>query len=389
MMHILILASGYPTEYSSNQGIFFRDQAESLARDKSNQVAVIAAIPISIRAVWNQRKWSFGLKKSFNQGVRTAIHTFLNIPKLHRYRLRKSQNLGMKMISAYMEEFGKPDVIHVHGFQAGLVAITAKSKFGIPYVITEHSSQFIDDIVPESIESDAKAVFKHADAAIAVSPKFAQLMEKRYQRAFLYVPNVVDTDLFVPGQQAAEKGNFTFFNAAGFYVEKNHPLLLEAFSKVVAKHPGVRLRLAGNGIYESQMKDYSAELGIDKQVEFLGLLPRKEIVREMQQMDAFVLSSKVETFGVVLIEALSCGKPVVATRSFGPESIIVSPEFGVLCEQDAEDLSLAMENMILEYSNYNKETIRKFVIERFSNDAVMQQLMQIYRQVITKTKSNA
>lgn len=388
-MHILILASGYPTDYSVNQGIFFRDQAESLARDKSNQVAVIAAVPISVKAVWNQRKWSFGLKKVLNNGVRTMIHTFLNIPKMHRYRLRKSEQLGMKMISRYMEEFGKPDIIHVHGFQAGLLAIMVQHKFGIPYVITEHSSQFIDDIVPASIESAAKAVFTHAAAAIAVSPKFAHLMEKRYERAFVYIPNVVDTDLFVPGKNVPEEDKFTFFNAAGFYVEKNHPLLLEAFSKVVTKYPDTRLRLAGNGIYESQMKQYSKELGIDKQVTFLGLLPRKKVISEMQQMNAFVLSSKVETFGVVLIEALSCGKPVVATQSFGPESIIVSPELGLLCEQDATNLSLAMEKMIREYSNYNKETIREYVIERFSNEAVMQQLMQIYRQVVSKTKSNA
>lgn len=384
-MHILILASGYPTEYSPNQGIFFRDQAESLARDKKNRVAVIATIPISMNVVLKRKKWSFGLTKSLLNGVRTSVYTFPNLPKVHRYRLLKSRRRGIKLIANYIQEFGKPDVVHVHGFQSGLLAIEAKRRFGIPFVITEHSSQFIDNIVPPGLEPYAKIVFEQADAAIAVSRKFAQFMSERYGREFLYAPNVVDTEVFEIGQKETPNKEFTFFNAAGFYVEKNHPMLLEAFAKVLVNYPGTRLRLAGSGPSEQEMRQYTKELKIDKQVDFLGLLPRKEIVREMQQMDAFVLSSKVETFGVVLIEALSCGKPVVATACFGPESIVISPEFGVLCNLNASDLALGMEQVIQNYGGFDQQVIRKYVIDQFSNEVVISQLMNIYQQVVSKS----
>jgi len=384
-MHILILASGYPTEYSPNQGIFFRDQAESLARDTNNQVAVIATIPISMNVVLKRRKWSFGLTKSLLNGVRTSVYTFPNLPKVHRYRLLKSRRRGIKLIANYIQEFGKPDVVHVHGFQSGLLAIEAKRRFGIPFVITEHSSQFIDNIVPPGLEPYAKIVFEQADTAIAVSRKFAQFMSERYGREFLYVPNVVDTEVFEIGQKETTNKEFTFFNAAGFYIEKNHPMLLEAFAKVLVNYPDTRLRLAGSGPSELEMRQYAKDLKIDKQVDFLGLLPRKEIVREMQQMDAFVLSSKVETFGVVLIEALSCGKPVVATACFGPESIVISPEFGVLCNLNASDLALGMEQVIQNYAGFDQQVIRKYVIDQFSNEVVISQLMNIYQQVVSKS----
>ncbi|MNK22597.1 Glycogen synthase [compost metagenome] len=386
-MHILILASGYPTEYSVNQGIFFRDQAESLARNKEHKIGVIATVPVSIRSVLKKKIWSFGLTKSEQNEVRTAVYKFLNIPKVHRYRMLKSRKSGMKLIREYIREFGKPDVIHVHGFQTGLLAIEAKKVWDIRYVITEHSTQFIDDIVAPGQESYAKAVFEQADVAIAVSIKFAELMTKRYGKEFKYIPNVVDTDVFTGNPDLKQNKAFTFFNAAGFVIEKNHPMLLEAFSKVLVSYPDARLRLAGGGPDEQRVKQYSKELKIDQQVDFLGLLPRVEIVKEMQQMDAFVLSSNVETFGVVLIEALSCGKPVVATASVGPESIVVSPEYGILCKINTEDLALAMEQMIRDYSKYDSTVIRNYVINHFSNDAVMSQLMQVYQEVVSKSNA--
>ncbi|MNU81076.1 Glycogen synthase [compost metagenome] len=383
-MHILILASGYPTKYSLNQGIFFRDQAESLARNKENQVAVIATVPVSIKTVLKKRLWSFGASKTVKNDVRTFVYTFLNLPKVHRYRMLKSRKEAMKLIEAYIPEFGKPDLIHLHGFQAGLQAIEAKKKFGIPYVVTEHSTQFIDDIVAPGLEPFAKSVFEQADVAIAVSVPFAQIMTKRYGREFQYIPNVVDTNIFQIAPDLKENSEFIFFNAAAFVVEKNQPMLLEAFAKVLETHPKSRLRLAGTGPNEQRTKEYAGALKIDKKVAFLGVLPRTEIVKEMQQMDAFVLSSRVETFGVVLIEALSCGKPVVSTKCFGPESIVTSPEVGILCEQNASDLASAMIQMIQNKSDYNRDLIRKHAIDQFSNDVVINQLMHVYQTIVSK-----
>lgn len=383
-MHILILASGYPNDFSPYQGIFFRDQAESLAGNKQNRIGVIAVVPIPITSVLKAKRLAFGLVKSHENGVQAIVRTFLNIPKLHRYRIQKSRKLAVKLLSDYLAEFGKPDIIHVHGYQAGLQALDAKEKFGIPYVVTEHSSQFIDQIVPAGLESFAETVFKQADTAIAVSEPFAKILSAHYSREFVTIPNVVDTAVFHIDPYAAKRKEFTFFLAASFVVEKNHPLLIEAFSRVQATYPQCRLRLAGGGAGMDAIKALVTALKMDKQVDFLGMLPRTEIVREMQQMDAFVLSSKVETFGVVLIEALSCGKPVISTRCFGPESIVTSPEIGILCDPDPEALAAAMIRMITDYAAYDPEVIRKYAIDRFSNDVVMNQLMECYHKVVSK-----
>src|SRR5699024_9955006 len=87
-------------------------------------------------------------------------------------------------------------------------------------------------------------------------------------------------------------------------------------------------------------------LKIEEQVVFLGPLTREQVKEEVSSADAFVLSSKYETFGVVLIEALALGKPVIATKCGGPESI-VTPEVGYLVENNSEEeLSKAMSELI-------------------------------------------
>ena len=126
---------------------------------------------------------------------------------------------------------------------------------------------------------------------------------------------------------------------------------------------------------------------LDQQVHLLGKKNRNEVKFEMQQADCFVLSSFHETFGVVLIEAMSCGLPVLSTKSGGPESIIKSSKLGKLC--DLKDLDIEMLKIVK--SNYNSDYIRKYVVNNFSEIPFSQSLSKIYDSCVNKQKkySNA
>ena len=94
----------------------------------------------------------------------------------------------------------------------------------------------------------------------------------------------------------------------------------------------------------------------------------------MQKADCFVLSSFHETFGVVLIEAMSCGTPVLSTKCGGPESIVTNDEVGILSDFDSFG-----ENMALIYSKkYNPDTIRKYAVDHFSESVIAEKLTKIY-----------
>ena len=94
----------------------------------------------------------------------------------------------------------------------------------------------------------------------------------------------------------------------------------------------------------------------------------------MQKSNCFVLPSHYETFGVVLIEAMACGLPVLSTKSGGPESIITSNEYGFLCEEN--ELSDMLEQMVVK--DFDSVEIRKYVQNSFSENAVRKKLEFIY-----------
>jgi glycosyltransferase involved in cell wall biosynthesis len=118
-------------------------------------------------------------------------------------------------------------------------------------------------------------------------------------------------------------------------------------------------------------------------VTFLGTLDRGSVVKEMQSADAFVLSSRHETFGVVLIEALACGLPVIATTCGGPECI-VEPDDGLLVPpNDASALAGAMERMMVQRSLYSAVKLRERCLTRFGGKAVTTQIADVYAKVLS------
>jgi glycosyltransferase involved in cell wall biosynthesis len=98
------------------------------------------------------------------------------------------------------------------------------------------------------------------------------------------------------------------------------------------------------------------------------------------------LSSKAETFGVVLIEALALGKPVVATRCGGPESIIREEDGILVPVDDVPKLGDGMKEIRRQYGNYRPIELRRSCANRFSEKAVTRQLIDIYRQVLAEPK---
>ncbi|MFA6661181.1 MAG: glycosyltransferase, partial [Bacilli bacterium] len=92
-----------------------------------------------------------------------------------------------------------------------------------------------------------------------------------------------------------------------------------------------------------------------------------------------------ETFGVVLIEALALGKPVISTRSGGPEDIVEETNGLLVPTNDREALGKAMQYMVENYNTYNPQEIQQRCHEKFSEASVAKRLVNVYQQVLTKS----
>ena len=142
----------------------------------------------------------------------------------------------------------------------------------------------------------------------------------------------------------------------------------------------MRLTIVGNGPEYSSLKNLIKKLNMEEKIFLYGKANREEVKMLLQKSDAFVLSSQYETFGVVVIEAMSCGLPVVATKCGGPESIIVNDKLGKLVDIDVQSLSEGMKEVFLK--TYNGDYIRKYVIDNFSGNIISKKLIDIYIAVI-------
>lgn len=228
--------------------------------------------------------------------------------------------------------------------------------------------------------------FKSANKVISVSNSLREIISK-YKSNIEVIPNMVDCDkvlsIINKKNNLGEEGQFTFLSLCYLKKNKGVDILIRAFSTYF-RGKEVKLIIAGDGPERESLENLSKELGILEQVEFKGALNRDEVYKVMSNCNIFVLPSKFETFGVVLIEALANGKPVISTRNGGANDI-VTDENGILVDiDDIEGLGKAMVDLKLDYNKYNEEEIRNSCINKYSKKIITRQLEKVYSELICK-----
>ena len=385
MMNIIILPTTYPTMHDSHAAIFVKDQVNALQKNYNVNISVIGALPVSFKDIFRKKVFKFGYFESFENGVNINLFIFPSIPKLKRFNNYIRYILNKRLLKKITKKYGKADIIHVHNFVAGEAALWYKKEFNVPYCVTEHSSIFSHNLFRKYEINLYNKVYSYSSYNIAVSKKFSSFLSEKLSIKFHYLPNVVDTDFFVPCKKNENILNgFNFINIGYLNRNKNHLLLIKAFVSVFKGDKNIKLSILGDGIEFTRLKKEIEINNMQDQINLYGFAPRDEVLRELQKSDALVLSSKYETFGVVIIEAMSCGLPIVATKCGGPETIVTNDNLGLLVEQEINDLGLGMQKIIK--NNYNKKYIRNSVVNNFSEQVISEKLIKIYYKVINIKK---
>jgi glycosyltransferase involved in cell wall biosynthesis len=191
------------------------------------------------------------------------------------------------------------------------------------------------------------------------------------------VPNVIDFEFFTPPPVPRRREPFTFLCVCNLIImHKRVDRLIRAFARVAAARPGTRLVIVGSGPDEQALRALAHQCGVASQVEFTGGLPPERVRERMWTANALVLPSAFETFGVVLVEALATGIPVISTRCGGPDAI-VEPGLGTLVEP-GDDEALAPAMLAMTEAFYSEPVLRDHVKRRYSFEKVAGELLNIY-----------
>jgi len=258
-----------------------------------------------------------------------------------------------------------PDLVHAQSLSSGMPALLSKKLLKIPYVVWGQGS---DVYFPKGyLLLNPKTIIKNADAAIALTENMKRAMQEFCHRDIFVVPN---------GISIADRGDGTNIAAAHgksiLYVGRLEPVkgvryLISAMTRVHEAIPDARLVIIGDGTERAMLEALSAKLGLHTCVQFGGEVPHGEVLSFMEQADVFVLPSLSEGFPMVIVEALSCGLPVVASRVGGVPEILTNETNGYLVEAKDEGalaesilVLLQDEHMRKKISDANKELVKKY-----------------------------
>lgn len=385
-LHVLLIPSWYPTKDQPQRGIFFKEQAQAL-QEAGVRVGVVYTELRSLRALRlrSLRDYHFQITVEFEDGIHTARFNAWNLPH-HRLRGQLFVKSILRLLDHYQRRFGRPHLLHAHSaLWGGVAAREASRRLAIPYVITEHSTGYAQGMIQPWHHSYLRAVFGDARRVIAVSTGMMRRIEPFVGgRPVDIIPNSVDTSFFTLPPQPRERTPFRFVTVAFLKPKKGIDVLLRAFARAFEGRDDVILEIGGDGPQRQELESLADALGLREKVQFLGLLNRHQVREALWRANAFVLPSRFETFGVVLIEAMATGLPVVATRCGGPEDF-VHPEVGVIVEpEDVEALGGALRQVRDRYKDpeAHAANIRHYVMQQFSKESVAARLRQLYSEVL-------
>lgn len=306
----------------------------------------------------------------------------------------------------------KPDVVHVQTeFSLGFLGRRYCRKSGIPVISTCHThyEMYINNYIPFlpgwtgrlAARRFMRLIYKNDDYVITPSKQIANML-KSYgiEREFHIIPTGVDGSLFNPKpdkarllrQQLAmqypslETGPILLFVGRIGY-EKNIRLLIESFLLVQREVPDAKLLFVGEGPALLALKKITHEKHLANHVVFLGYVPRRELPAYYSMAELFIFPSITETQGLVTIEAMLCGTPVVGINEMGTAEVMKGEKGGLLSSNDvveySEKVACLLKNQDLR-TRKSQEAIERG--KHWTIEASCTKLLELYASVAAQMK---
>lgn len=307
-------------------------------------------------------KWATGLAdKGFRIGVfglrklgRDWINCHPNIVNLNteetkvQYALKISYLASLPKLKRAIAIF-KPDIVHAHyATSYGLLANMSGFR---PYFISAWGTDVMKFPEGNFIKQQVlKSNFKNAALLFATSYALKEYVSKITSKKVEVIPFGVDVELFKPRPEQKSNANAIVIGCIKS-LEKIYSIdvVIQAFVVIIKKFPDLNLKLliVGEGSEKKNLEDLCRTHGVAANVTFAGKVPPPEVVKYLNETDIFINVSHYESFGVSVIEAMACEKPVVVTNVGGLKEIVSGGEDGLLVPvNDVDATASALEKLI-------------------------------------------
>ena len=302
------------------------------------------------------RKNPIGIAREGIRAVRTLYHKHSTMKRALR-RIKEGTVIATRNEHAILlSKYGAPEVRKI-------VQLHADHQF---------NKRLINDFQTKYQNIDYFVLL--ADQTTREVREFMQGHNSRIQ--CLTIPNFIEPPEIQPVSQKEKQ----VIAAGRLHADKDFPSLLRIWAKVVPSHPDWTLKIAGEGELEQMLKQYAVQLKIENNVCFTGALDHQVLLEEMAKSACFALTSVSESFGLVLVEAMSCGTPPVAFDiRVGPATIIEDTVSGFLVPDRNEELFAGQLMQLMDHEEL-RDKMSQNATERakiFYKDHVLQQWLKL------------
>ncbi|XYJ10751.1 glycosyltransferase family 4 protein [Telluria sp. B2] len=382
-MKILTFSTLFPNSEKPGHGIFVETRLRHLVasgRVQSRVVAPIPWFPSTNPRFGNYARFAKAPRHEVRHGIAVDHPRYPVLPKV-----------GMSIAPFLLAQAVKPaigrlidegydfDLIDAHYFYPdGVAAAMLARHFNKPLVITARGSDIT--LFPSYALPRRQILWaaRRADAIITVCNALRDEVVTMGIAAERVVSlrNGVDLQLFRPIERSPNP-MFTLLAVGHLVPVKAQDLIIGALPLL----PGVRLVLAGDGPDRAKLENLARELKVTDRVTFLGAVPQAQLRGHYGAADALVLSSSREGWANVLLEAMACGTPVVASRVYGTPEVVAAPEAGVLMRE--RSYQGVADAVTLLRANYPDRAATRRYAERFSWDDTTEGQIRLFESLLS------
>jgi glycosyltransferase involved in cell wall biosynthesis len=349
-LRILTYSNLFPNRIHENLGIFIENRMRAFAKHTSSHLDVIAPIPYFPKLPWRTRWTAFSQIRAEEErrGVRIYHPRYIVVPKVGMHIHGQSMYWGSYKLFHRLHRENKYHLIDAHWiYPDGWAAVKLAKKVNVPVVLSARGNDINEYLEYPRIRPLIRWCLENCDHIISVCQALKDLMIPLGipDSKITVVGNGVDIERFcwvdphyARRRLALPLDRRILLSVGILEPRKGHHILIEALH--LLKKRGLKspcLYIIGTGPFHDKLKELSQKLELEDDVKLVGEIPNSDLKFWYNAADVLCLASDREGWPNVLLEALACGTPVVASKVFGIPEIISSKDVGLVVDHRTPD----------------------------------------------------
>ena len=394
-MKILEISHLYPVYYDPFLGMAIHKQVKHIKK-LGCEVKVICPTswtPFPVKYL--NKKWkNYSDIPIYNviDDVEVYCPRFIDFPK--KYFLSSSgvrMYYGIKSVVKKISEFFPFDLVHAHtALGDGYAGMLIAKEYKKPLVVTIRGTDIdINLNHNKKCYSSLLKVINNATKIISPSFQLSEKFNRYFKKRITTICNGIETDEICTNNKKPKKyQNYKILLSVSRLIStKGIDLNLHALKGLVTRFNNIIYLIIGEGPFKQYLNKLAIDLGVEKHVIFLGQLTHKKVLEYMSICDIFVMPSWQETFGLVYLEAMAHGKPIIGCKGQGVDGIVTHGKTGLLVKsKDVNSLSETLEFLL---SNPNEaktmgERACRLVLENYTWKRNAEKLVEVYRDILKR-----